>query len=439
MEVGIGLPSTIPGTGRDQLLEWARRAEARGFSTLGTIDRIVYPSHDPLIALAAAAAVTERIRLVTTILLAPTRANGALLAKQAATLDVLSDGRLVLGVAVGRREDDFEAAGVDFHARAQIFDDLLERLDRHLGRRGVRRGRRDRPDAGDGRPAVILGGRVGPAFRRAAGHGDGWTGGNCTLDELAPGTARLRAAWEAAGREDAPRTLVQPDHALGDGAEQTSSAPCATTTGPGTTRTRSWRGPRPTPRRCARSPRLRRGGLRRADLLPLRPGPGPGGPARGRTPATEFATYPSLRGQVAFVSGGATGLGAEFVAQLAAQGMRWASLTCRTTPGTRSPRRCAGRPPRAALPALRRARRRGPAGSDRRHRRAARTGDRAGQQRGERRAPLRRDAERDRSGTSSMDVNLRHHFFATQAVVPMMRAAGRGSVVNLARSARTST
>ena len=45
MEVGIGLPSTIPGTGRDQLLEWARRAEARGFSTLGTIDRIVYPSH----------------------------------------------------------------------------------------------------------------------------------------------------------------------------------------------------------------------------------------------------------------------------------------------------------------------------------------------------------------------------------------------------------
>jgi len=63
MDVGIGLPSSLPGTGRDQLLEWARRADARGFSTLGTIDRIVYPSHDPLIALSAVAGVTERIVL----------------------------------------------------------------------------------------------------------------------------------------------------------------------------------------------------------------------------------------------------------------------------------------------------------------------------------------------------------------------------------------
>ena len=63
MEVGIGLPATIPGVERRQLLEWARRAEARGFSSLGTIDRIVYPNYESLIALAAAAAVTERIGL----------------------------------------------------------------------------------------------------------------------------------------------------------------------------------------------------------------------------------------------------------------------------------------------------------------------------------------------------------------------------------------
>jgi alkanesulfonate monooxygenase SsuD/methylene tetrahydromethanopterin reductase-like flavin-dependent oxidoreductase (luciferase family) len=215
MEVGIGLPSTIPGARRYEVLEWARRAEARGFSTLGTIDRVVYPCHEPLIALAAAAAVTERIRLATTILLAPVRANGALLAKQAATLDVLSGGRLVLGVAVGRREDDFRAAGVDFHARGRILDEMLERWERiWAGDGGIG------PPPADGRPALLLGGWADAAFTRAARHADGWTGGNCTLEELAEGTGRLRAAWHAAGREGAPRIVVQPYYALGDAAEQ---------------------------------------------------------------------------------------------------------------------------------------------------------------------------------------------------------------------------
>ena len=254
MEVGIGLPSTIPGAGRDQLLEWARRAEARGFSTLGTIDRIVYPSHDPLIALAAAAAVTERIRLATTILLAPTRANGAVLAKQAATLDVLSGGRLVLGVAVGRREDDFEACRRRLpRARADPRRDARP-LRPHLGRRGVRQAGGIGPPPAAGRPCLILGGLAGAAFRRAARHGDGWTGGNCTLEELAQGTARLRAAWEAAGRDGSPRTMAQPYYALGDGAEQAVERCLRDYYGPGGLHgRRSWRGPRPTPRRCART------------------------------------------------------------------------------------------------------------------------------------------------------------------------------------------
>ena len=220
MDVGIGLPSTIPGAGRDQLLEWARRAEARGFSTLGTIDRIVYPSHDPLIALAAAAAVTVRIGLATTILLAPIRANGALLAKQAATLDVLSGGRLVLGVAVGRREDDFRACGVDFHARGRILDEMLDLLARIWAGEEFGTAGGIGPAPADGRPAVILGGWANAAFTRAARHAEGWTGGNCSLEELADGTARLQAAWAAAGRAGRPWTMVQPYYALGAGAEQ---------------------------------------------------------------------------------------------------------------------------------------------------------------------------------------------------------------------------
>src|SRR6478672_11347332 len=130
MDIGIGLPNAVRGVARDGIVEWARRAEAAGFSSLGTIDRIAYANYESLIALAAAAAVTERIRLVTDIMIAPLRANTALLAKQSATIDNLSGGRLVLGLAPGGREDDYTLSGVDFHRRGRLFDEQLEALPR---------------------------------------------------------------------------------------------------------------------------------------------------------------------------------------------------------------------------------------------------------------------------------------------------------------------
>src|SRR5690349_19538048 len=111
MQIGIGLPNPIPGTQGRTLVEWARRAEERGFSTLATIDRIAYPNYDSLIALAAAAAVTERIGLLTNVLLAPTR-KPVVLAKAAASVDQISGGRLTLGLGVGGREDDYTATGL---------------------------------------------------------------------------------------------------------------------------------------------------------------------------------------------------------------------------------------------------------------------------------------------------------------------------------------
>lgn len=116
MRIGIGLPNPVPGCPGSLFVPWARRAEERGFSSLATIDRVAYPSHDPLVALAAAAVVTERIGLLTNILLLPTR-DPVLLAKETATLQSVANGRLTLGVGVGGREDDFAAVGVPFSTR----------------------------------------------------------------------------------------------------------------------------------------------------------------------------------------------------------------------------------------------------------------------------------------------------------------------------------
>jgi alkanesulfonate monooxygenase SsuD/methylene tetrahydromethanopterin reductase-like flavin-dependent oxidoreductase (luciferase family) len=220
MDVGIGLPNAVRGVDRRGIVEWARRAEAAGFSSLGTIDRIAYPNYESLIALAAAAAVTERIRLVTDILIAPLRTNTALLAKQAATIDSLSEGRLVLGLAVGGREDDYEISGADFGSRGKTFDRQLEELGAlWRGERGVG----PRPARGD-RPTVLIGGSSDVAFRRAARHADGWTLGGGTPDAFAEGREKLRAAWAAEGRDGEPRTMVLFYFALGDDAEAAARA-----------------------------------------------------------------------------------------------------------------------------------------------------------------------------------------------------------------------
>src|SRR3954464_13906480 len=124
MDIGIGLPNTVIGVDRRGIVDWAKAAEDAGFASLGTLDRIPYDNYEPLVSLAAAAAVTERIRLTTDILIAPLRQT-AMLAKQTATIDSISGGRLVLGLAVGGREDDFAAAEVDFHSRGETFENQL--------------------------------------------------------------------------------------------------------------------------------------------------------------------------------------------------------------------------------------------------------------------------------------------------------------------------
>jgi alkanesulfonate monooxygenase SsuD/methylene tetrahydromethanopterin reductase-like flavin-dependent oxidoreductase (luciferase family) len=219
MKVAIGLPTTIPGAEGHEVIEWARRAEAAGFSGLGTIDRVVYQNYESLMALGAAAAVTERIGLITSIAILPYRQNAALVAKQTATLQKLSGGRLVLGVAPGGRPDDYEAGGAPFENRGRRFEEMLDDIKRVWA--GEKRGTAGGigPDVSDDPPTLIIGGQVDAAFRRAARYGDGWIAGGGQPEYFPPALEKLEAAWREAGRDGEPRKLSLAYFSLDDDPE----------------------------------------------------------------------------------------------------------------------------------------------------------------------------------------------------------------------------
>jgi alkanesulfonate monooxygenase SsuD/methylene tetrahydromethanopterin reductase-like flavin-dependent oxidoreductase (luciferase family) len=133
MRVGVWMPNAMPfGLERGFFLDWVRLADHAGFDTLGTLDRPNYDMWDPLVSLAAAAAVTERIRLATTTLPLPNR-NEVLVAKQAAVIDRLSGGRLSLGVSLGSRPDDYQVLGATLAHRVTRFRQQLATISAGVG------------------------------------------------------------------------------------------------------------------------------------------------------------------------------------------------------------------------------------------------------------------------------------------------------------------
>jgi len=217
MDVAIGLPNAVPGTTGAQMVEWARRAEARGFSSLGTIDRIVYDNYEPLTALTAAAAVTERIGLCTSVLLGPLRVNALELAKQALSVQALSGGRLTLGIGLGGRDDDYEASGIELRGRGRRLDEMLAQV------KDVWDGDRVGPRAG-GAPDLVVGGHADASFARAARFGSGWIAAGSGPEQFAAGVAKTKAAWAEAGREDAPRAMALAYFSVGERALEDARA-----------------------------------------------------------------------------------------------------------------------------------------------------------------------------------------------------------------------
>jgi alkanesulfonate monooxygenase SsuD/methylene tetrahydromethanopterin reductase-like flavin-dependent oxidoreductase (luciferase family) len=220
MKVGIGVPASN-GMKGSMVLDWARKADAGPFSSLATIDRVVYGNYEPLTILSAAAGATQRIRLMTSILLAPIR-NGGVLAKQAASLDAISGGRLTLGIGVGGREDDYRAAPASFHDRGKRLSEQLALMKRIWTGEPVGEGIGPvgPPPAQPGGPEILLGGFSPPALRRAGQWADGFLGALLPPEQMQQMFGVVQGAWTEAGRSGQPRLVAARYYRLGPNTQE---------------------------------------------------------------------------------------------------------------------------------------------------------------------------------------------------------------------------
>lgn len=212
------------GWQRSTFLDWCAAADAGPFSSLSSGERITFHNPEMLTTLAAAAALTDRVRIMANVAVAPWHAT-ALLAKQCATIDLLSAGRLDLGIGVGARGQDYAAVGASMNWRHDRLDAQAAELRRLW----------DGEPAVDGAPSLgpvvvqyggppLYAGALGPrATRRAANWATGVTGFSLNLDvgEINAAIAMARAAWADAGRTDRPRFVTACFYALGPHAPET--------------------------------------------------------------------------------------------------------------------------------------------------------------------------------------------------------------------------
>ncbi len=221
MQIGMNLPVMVPGLDRATVLEWCRRIDAGPYSTLAAGERITFPNPEVMVTLSVAAAATERVKIAFTVVVLPLHHSPVLLAKQVATLDVLSGGRVVLGVGVGARVEDYRAADAPFDGKR------LRRMERQVAlMRRVWSGEHRVADAlrpveplplQAGGPPLWAGALAPDSIRRAAAWADGICGFSFgpSTDEVAFAWDAARQAWRDAGRAQPPRLVGSCWFALG--------------------------------------------------------------------------------------------------------------------------------------------------------------------------------------------------------------------------------
>lgn len=211
MRFGIHLPQAGPAASRDGIIRAARQAEDLGFGDVWVSDHVVVPRerdyppsayiHEPIVAMAVAAAVTDRVGIGTTVLVVPMR-QPVLLAKQLASIDVMSGGRVILGAAAGWLEPEFDALGVDFDSRGPVLDEAIDLMratwtEDPITRSAPLAGAELRDMRAQPQPTapipIWIGGHSAPVYRRAIAVGDGWHGAFRTPAETRPIVEELRA------------------------------------------------------------------------------------------------------------------------------------------------------------------------------------------------------------------------------------------------------
>jgi alkanesulfonate monooxygenase SsuD/methylene tetrahydromethanopterin reductase-like flavin-dependent oxidoreductase (luciferase family) len=218
MEIGIALPTMARGFTRETLIAWCAGIDTGPFSSVSTGDRVSFHNPELITTTAGAAALTSRVRVMTNVAVLPLHST-AVVAKQLATLDVLSGGRLTVGVGVGGREHDYRAAGVSFAGRHRRLDQAVGDLRRLWAGEAPFEGADPigpAPVQPGGPP--ILAGALGPrSMRRAAAWADGVTGFTIAAEaaEIRRTNALATEAWHEAGRSSAPRLVNGTFYVLG--------------------------------------------------------------------------------------------------------------------------------------------------------------------------------------------------------------------------------
>jgi probable F420-dependent oxidoreductase len=256
VRVGVSLPNVGLDHGKDMLLPVAEAAERLGFDSVWAAHHVTLPYEresrypyarsgtevamspgmqwlDPLVTLSLVAAVTDRVRLGTSVLVLPYR-NPVNLAAEAAALDVLSAGRFVLGVGAGWMREEFRALGIDPAERGARTDEHVQAL-RALWTEDPASfsGRFTRFDnvvlatapRTEGGPPIWIGGNTDAALRRALRHGDGWHGFELYPEDMGGIRERLARAGEEVGRDPAGLTLSVVRGLVPPGREQESFIP----------------------------------------------------------------------------------------------------------------------------------------------------------------------------------------------------------------------